>query len=67
MWEHLVGLTKMALKKVLGKSRMTSTILQMLVVEVKAILNDRPLTHMSPDINDLELLTPAHFLHMAAV
>ena len=53
----------MALKKVLGKSRVTLTVLQTLVVEVEAILNERPLTHMSPDINDLEPLTPAHLLH----
>jgi len=34
-----------------------------IVVEVEAILNDRPLTHISPDIDDPEPLTPAHLLH----
>jgi len=62
-WERLVGLTKIALKKVLGKSRITLTVLETLVVEVEAILNDRPLTHISPDIDDLEPLTLAHLLH----
>ena len=62
-WECLIGLTKMALKKVLGRSRVTLTVLQTLVVEVEAILNDRSLTHISPDIDDLEPLTPAHLLH----
>ena len=39
-WEHLIGLTKMSLKKVLGRSRVTLPVLQTLVVEVKATLND---------------------------
>ena len=38
-------------------------VLQTLVVEVEAILNDRLLTHTSPDIDDPEPLTPAHLLH----
>ena len=62
-WERLIGLTKMALKKVLGRSRVTLTVLETLVVEVEAILNDRPLTHISPDIDDAEPLTPANLLH----
>ena len=62
-WEHLIGLTKMSLKKVLGRSRVTLPVLQNLVVEVEAILNDRPLTHVSPDFDDAETLTPAHLLH----
>ena len=37
--------------------------LQTLVVEVEAILNDRPLTHVSLDLEDAEPLTPAHLLH----
>ena len=59
-WERL---TKMSLKKVLGRSRVTITVLQTLVVEVEAILNDRLLTHVSPDFDDPEPLTPAHLLH----
>ena len=37
--------------------------LQTLVVEVEAILNDRPLTHVSSDLEDTEPLIPAHLLH----
>ena len=53
----------MSLKKVLGRSRVTLSVLQTLVVEVEAILNDRPLTHVSPDFDDAEPLTPANLLH----
>ena len=37
--------------------------LQTLVIEVEAILNDRPLTHVSSDLEDAEPFTPAHLLH----
>ena len=37
--------------------------LQTLVVEIKATLNDRPLTHVSCDIMDTEPITPAHLLY----
>ena len=52
-WERLIGLTKATLKKVLGT----------IIVEVKAMLNDRPLTYISSDISDPEPLTPAHLLY----
>ena len=45
-WERLVGLTKRAIKKTLGKAFITLTELQTLVVEVEAILNDRPITYV---------------------
>ena len=53
----------MALKKVLGRSSVTLTVLQTLIVEVEAILNDRPLTYVSCGLNDLEPLTPSQLLH----
>ena len=45
------------------ESKNLSSCLQTLIVEVEAILNDRPLTHVSSDIEDAEPLTPAHLLH----
>ena len=62
-WDRLIGLTKMALKKVLGRSRVTLTVLQTLITEVEAILNDRPLTYVSSDMNDSQPLTPSQLLH----
>ena len=37
--------------------------LQTIIVEVEALLNDRPLTHSSPDIGDPEPITPSHLLN----
>ena len=62
-WERLVGLTKSALKKALGRTFATLESLQTVVVEVEALLNDRPLTHVSPDARDPEPITPAHLLY----
>ena len=55
-WEHLVGLTKPSIKKVLGRAHISLQVLQTIVVEVIALLNDRPLTYVSHD------LTPSHLL-----
>ena len=62
-WERLIGLTKNALKKVLGRAQVTLSELQTIIVEIEAILNDRPLTYVSADIDDEEALTPSHLLN----
>ena len=43
-WERLIGLTKMTLKKVLGRTFVSLTSLQTIVIEIEAVLNDRPIT-----------------------
>ncbi|XP_063435728.1 uncharacterized protein LOC134716648 [Mytilus trossulus] len=62
-WERLIGLTKMCLRKVLGRSYITLEDLQTIVTEIEAVLNDRPLTYVSTDIEDQEPLTPSHLLY----
>ena len=62
-WERLIGLTKAALKKVLGRAHISLTMLQTLVVEVEATLNDRPLTYISDDPRDPQPLTPSDLLY----
>ena len=62
-WERLIGLTKTSLKKVLGKSLIDLDSLHTIVTEIEAVLNDRPLTSLSSDPDDLEPLTPAHLLY----
>ena len=55
-------MVKMSLKKILGRVFITLTALQMIIVEVEAILNDRPLTYVSSTTEDPEPLTPSHLL-----
>ena len=62
-WERLIGLTKTAIKKVLGRRHVSLPTLEMIIVEIEAILNDRPLTFVSSEFGDPEPLTPAHLLH----
>lgn len=61
-WERLIGLTKTVLRKVLGKAFVTLPVLQTIIVEVKAVLNDRPLMYLSLDLSNPEPLTPSRLL-----
>ena len=62
-WERLIGLTKTSLKKVLGGASVNLVTLQTIVVEIEAILNDRPLTYVSSDVKDEQPLTPSNLLY----
>ena len=61
-WERLIGLTKLTIKKVLGRTHVSLITLQTLVTEVEAVLNDRPLTYITSDVRDADPLTPSHLL-----
>ena len=61
VWESLVKSVKKTLKAI--KDRIfTEDCLYTFLCEVEAVLNSRPLTAISDDINDLEPLTPNHLL-----
>jgi len=62
-WERLIGLTKTSLKRVLGRTHATFESLRTLVIEVEAILNNRPLTYNTPEVDDPCPVTPAHLLY----
>ena len=59
-WERMIGMMKTVVRNVLGRSFITLEALQTLVVEIEAVLNDRPLTYQSTDIMNPEPLTPSH-------
>ena len=62
-WERLIVLTKIALKKTLGRTHVSLIVLETLVVEIEAVLNDRPLTYVSSKFDEMDPLTPAHLLY----
>ena len=62
-WERMIGLTKQAMKKTLGRAFVTLKQLETITVEIEAMLNDRPLTYVSSDLSDPEPLTPSHLLY----
>ncbi|XP_011311720.1 uncharacterized protein [Fopius arisanus] len=61
-WEAAVKSAKHHLKRVLGPSTLTYDELNSVVIQIEACLNSRPITPMSDDPEDLQALTPGHFL-----
>ena len=61
-WERLVRSTKRAMEAVLGSRIVDDESLTTVLAEIEAVLNSRPLTHVSTCHEDLEALTPFHFL-----
>ncbi|XP_015123379.1 uncharacterized protein LOC107045577 [Diachasma alloeum] len=61
-WEAAVKSTKYHLKRVLGKTTLTFEELNTIVIQIEACLNSRPICPMSDDPEDLQVLTPGHFL-----
>ena len=62
LWEAAVKQFKHHLVRTASDKRFTYAQFSTFCREVEAILNSRPLTPMSDDINDLQALTAGHFL-----
>ena len=62
VWERVVRSVKRALVAIIGRNVVTDEMLLTVMAEVEGLLNSRPLTHVSADPNDLQALTPNHFL-----
>ncbi|XP_066964324.1 uncharacterized protein [Macrobrachium rosenbergii] len=60
VWERLIGLLKSCLKKIVGQALLSFEELTSILVELEGIINDRPLSYMPGDLNQLEILTPNH-------
>ena len=61
-YERLVGSSKMALKKSVGKKYLSILQLQTLLTEVEAVINTRPLVYVGEELNNGVAITPSHFL-----
>ena len=62
-FERLVGLVKRCLRKGIGVKRLTLDQFVVILAEVEAVVNTRPLTYVYDDFNSGFTLTPAHFLN----
>ena len=61
-WESLIKSVKRALKAIVRDRLFTDEALYTFLCEIESILNHRPLTAVSDDINDYDSLTPNHYL-----
>ncbi|GFU66960.1 DUF5641 domain-containing protein [Trichonephila clavipes] len=62
LWEAGIKSVKYHLKRALGRSRLTYEESETVIIQVEGILNSRPLTPISNDFDNYEVLTLAHFL-----
>ncbi|KAK0144648.1 hypothetical protein N1851_016990 [Merluccius polli] len=62
VWERMIRLVRRVLSSVLHQQKLDDDGLHTLFCEVEAIFNDRPITKLSEDANDLEPLTHNHLL-----
>ena len=53
------------MKRTLGRSLLTSEELRTIITEMAAAVNNRPLTYVSSDPDEVTPITPAHFLRGA--
>lgn len=64
VWERMIRMVRRILTSVLCQQTLNDEGFHTVLCEVEAILNDRPITKLSEDPNDLEALTPNHLLTM---
>ena len=63
VWERIIRTIRKVLLALLTSSpRMTDDVLHTVLCEVESIINSRPITKSSDDINDDRVLTPNHLL-----
>lgn len=62
LWERGVGSIKYHLKRTIADRILTYEELSTVLIQIEAILNSRPITPLTENPDDLDILTPGHFL-----
>ena len=58
----MVRNVKIPLEKIIGKALLSFTELQTALIQIEAVVNSRLITYVYNDHQELEALTPGHFL-----
>ncbi|GBN69663.1 hypothetical protein AVEN_32411-1 [Araneus ventricosus] len=61
-WERLAQMTKEILRKILGRAALDYEELVTMLCDCERVINSRPLTYVSEDVDDVSPLTPEVFL-----
>ncbi|XP_076302005.1 uncharacterized protein LOC143220175 [Lasioglossum baleicum] len=67
LWEAAVKSVKHHVKRCIGSHTLTSEEMTTLLCRVEACLNSRPISAVSDNIDDYQVLTPGHFLIGTAI
>ncbi|XP_055643908.1 uncharacterized protein LOC129780056 [Toxorhynchites rutilus septentrionalis] len=68
VWERMVRSVKESMTAFTDRKRLTDEVLQTALVEAESLINSRPLTYVSTNVqDDMEALTPNHFLRSCAL
>ncbi|XP_055623360.1 uncharacterized protein LOC129766789 [Toxorhynchites rutilus septentrionalis] len=62
LWEAAVKAFKHHFRRVIGIDSLSAEVMQTILCQIESCLNSRPLTALSEDPSDMEILTPGHFL-----
>lgn len=61
-FERMIGIVKKLLRRVLGNAKLYYEELLTVICDCESVVNNRPLTYLSSDPDDLVVLTPVMFL-----
>lgn len=62
-YERMIGIVKRCLRKTLHRQRIDLEEFRTVVTEIENRVNNRPLTYVTDDLDNLEVLSPSHLLH----
>lgn len=62
LWEAAVRSAKYHMKRIMSNAKLTYEEFNTTLIQIEACLNSRPLVPINNEVNELEVLTPGHFL-----
>lgn len=67
IWERAVGLVKYHLKRVMKNTQLTARRFDYVLKQVECCVNSRPLWAITPNSDDIEVITPSHFFNFQPI